>query len=63
MRCLQKGLAAGLNPQETNDLIKKVDSIKRLVESKMLLEQNDDNQLIANYLQQYGEQIAFRKRV
>ena len=34
-----------------------------MVESKLLLPQEDDNQLIANYLDQYGELIAFRKRV
>jgi hypothetical protein len=37
MRCLTKGLSAGLNPQETNDLVHKVDKIKRIVDAKMLL--------------------------
>jgi len=63
MKCLQKGLSAGLNPQETNDIVTKVEKIKELVDSKLLLPQDDDNQLIANYLDQYGELIAFRKRV
>lgn len=52
-----------MNPQETNDLIIKVDKIRTLVDAGLLLKQDDDNQLISNYLDQYGELIAFRKRV
>lgn len=61
MRCLQAGFAAGLNPQETNDLVNK--DLTALVQAKLLLPNDDPNQLIANYLNQYGDLIAFRKRV
>lgn len=63
MRCLHAGLHAGLNPTETNDLPKKIDAIRALTANGMLLSQDDDNQLIANYLSAFADQIRFRKQV
>ena len=37
MRCLKAGLSAGLNPQETNDLTKKIEAIRGLADNGMLL--------------------------
>lgn len=61
MRMMQASFSAGLNPQEGNQMVDK--DLTPLVDAKLLLPQDDPNQLISNYLNHYGELIAFRKRV
>ena len=63
MKCLTSGFAAGLNPQEINHLPKKIDAIRELVDKKMIENNEDDNQVILNYLTTFGEQIKFRKQI
>ncbi len=63
MRCLTTGFAAGLNPQEINDLPAKIEAIRALVKQGMLSPQGDDNKLIANYLSTFGDQLKFRKQI
>ena len=63
MRCLTAGFAAGLNPQEINDLPNKIEAIRDLAANGMLLPQDDDNQLIGNYLFTFGDQLKFRKQI
>lgn len=63
MRCLTAGFAAGLNPQEINQLPEKIEAIRELANMGMLLKQEDDNQLISNYLFTFGDQLKFRKQI
>lgn len=55
MRCLTAGFAAGLNPQEINQLPEKIEALRELANMGMLLKQEDDNQLISNYLFTFGD--------